>query len=304
MLTRCPNCQTIYRIHTEQLEMADGQAHCCRCDQIFDAKESLQEQSFSTLDNDSDFADITDTYRCKLMDDKESELEESETVEESYSTNIGETIDPPEREILAPTSEEKEQTPPPEAAIQEPEREPDAQHPDAVALSVEELLAPPKKKRSLIATLFWCLGSLTLLTLALGQLAWFQRERIIQYPEGRLLLEQVCAYAECIVPQLRDTSRIQITSRQITSHPHEKNALLVQLAMVNNASFSQPYPLLELTLSTADNHLAARRSFKPEEYLSKDKESIPLMPTGASQHIEMEMGDPGKDVTGFEFNFF
>ena len=41
MLTRCPHCRTIYRITAAQLEAANGQVRCGRCDTLFDAHWSL-----------------------------------------------------------------------------------------------------------------------------------------------------------------------------------------------------------------------------------------------------------------------
>ena len=315
MLTRCPKCQTIYHIRVEQLEMADGQAHCCRCDQVFNAQENLQEQPcsdlaateelespelpFSDIDQDSDLAYIADVYRLELKNIEASGPATTETEGEPSFSEVGDTLSTPPEGTAPPSSEESKPEPPPGTA----EQRPDAQHPDTTTLSVEDLLSSPKKRRSLIATLFWFMGSLILLILTMAQLAWFQREMLVQYPQGRLLLEKFCAYAECSVPQLRDTSRIHIVSRQVRSHPNKKGVLLVQLVMVNRAPFPQPYPLMELSLSTVTKQAAARRSFKPEEYLHTAKDSVSLMPSGVPQHVEMELVDPGKEMTGFEFDF-
>lgn len=234
MLTRCPNCQTIFRIREDQLNMADGLAHCYRCEQVFNARENLSETAVA----------------------KEPAAQES--------------------------------TPP---------------HSEAAPISVKELLATPKKKRGFFTTLFWLLACTALLAAAALQLAWFERKEVIKHPEGRILLEKLCHYVHCEVPKLRDLSLINITQRQITSHPHKNNALLVQLTIKNQATFSQPYPILELSLSTTDEVLIARRSFSPAEYLEPATNHNQLMSLGMLQQIEMEIEDPGAGVTGFEFDF-
>jgi predicted Zn finger-like uncharacterized protein len=43
MYTQCPHCQTQFRIHAEQLRAAGGQVRCCRCSEIFNAVEHLQD---------------------------------------------------------------------------------------------------------------------------------------------------------------------------------------------------------------------------------------------------------------------
>lgn len=45
MYTQCPNCQTLFRIGVEQLKAADGKAHCCRCDKVFNALGNLRSRS-------------------------------------------------------------------------------------------------------------------------------------------------------------------------------------------------------------------------------------------------------------------
>ena len=40
---RCPNCETLYNITTEQLLVAKGKVRCGRCSTVFDAYQSLPE---------------------------------------------------------------------------------------------------------------------------------------------------------------------------------------------------------------------------------------------------------------------
>lgn len=45
MLTQCPNCQTMFRVTSEILRVADGQVRCGRCQRQFDALERLIEET-------------------------------------------------------------------------------------------------------------------------------------------------------------------------------------------------------------------------------------------------------------------
>ena len=279
MLTRCPNCHTIFRIREDQLKMADGLAHCYRCEQVFNARENLTE---------------TPTVARPLSQEptpSSATFEDLHTADAIQSTQVESAIAGIQREITpAPLAQETEATSP--------------SRPDTPPLSIDELLAPPKKSRGFFATLFWLLACTTLLAAAALQLAWFEREEVIKYPEGRMLLEKLCHYAKCQLPERRDLSLIKITQRQITSHPEQRNALLVELTIQNQAPFSQPYPTVELSLSTTDGTLIARRSFSPAEYLDPAAASNRLMPPDRSRQIRIEIKDPGADVTGFEFDFF
>lgn len=53
----------------------------------------------------------------------------------------------------------------------------------------------------------------------------------------------------------------------VRSHPEFSGALVVDAIIYNRASFSQPFPLLELRFADLNGHLIANRRFKPGEYL-------------------------------------
>ncbi len=51
MLTQCPNCQTIFRVTSEILRVAEGQVRCGRCQRQFDALERLIEENEDELES-------------------------------------------------------------------------------------------------------------------------------------------------------------------------------------------------------------------------------------------------------------
>lgn len=167
------------------------------------------------------------------------------------------------------------------------------------ALSAEEVLAAPEPSRKGLFT--GSLLILILLTLAGGQLTWLGRDHLLQFPAGRQLLEQACGYIGCQLPPQRDPTNIAVVSRTISSHPRQENALMVMLTMRNQATFEQPYPLLELSFLDSSGHLIARRSFTPQEYRSSDSG---LIQPGIPESISLELQDPGNEVVGFKFDFY
>ncbi len=44
MYTRCPNCETVYRVTPQQLQASSGQVRCGRCREVFDAFSTLSAQ--------------------------------------------------------------------------------------------------------------------------------------------------------------------------------------------------------------------------------------------------------------------
>lgn len=85
MLTQCPNCQTIFRVTSEILRVAEGQVRCGRCQRQFDALERLIDED----DEANQQADQpSDSYRGELHDptgghqDDDIEVEEPQTHED------------------------------------------------------------------------------------------------------------------------------------------------------------------------------------------------------------------------------
>ncbi|MCU7906666.1 MAG: zinc-ribbon and DUF3426 domain-containing protein [Candidatus Thiodiazotropha sp. (ex Epidulcina cf. delphinae)] len=151
--------------------------------------------------------------------------------------------------------------------------------------------------------LFWVLGSLLLIIPLSGQIVWQLRDNLIHNHIGRQLLGGVCRIAGCEVPIRRATEKILISERTLTTHSEKKNVLSLKLEMVNTAAFQQPYPKLQLSLYNDMGQLIARRTFSPDEYRTTHDQAQTMMPRLKSVHVELELADPGNEVTGFKFDF-
>jgi len=125
----------------------------------------------------------------------------------------------------------------------------------------------------------------------------------MHYPESRMLLQSACQILDCQLPTIRAPEQIQVLSRSISSHPKVENALLIQLTIANKANFSQPHPMLQISLFSSEEQLVVQRRFQPGEYLPDHNQSGQLDP-GKALYVELEIQDPGNDVTGFKLEFF
>ncbi|MGD8587759.1 MAG: DUF3426 domain-containing protein [Chromatiales bacterium] len=152
-------------------------------------------------------------------------------------------------------------------------------------------------------TIAWGLGSLLLAVVLILQLAWHYRDQVIQKEPGRQLLTQLCSVLDCTVPQRRDTTKILVEYRDLRVHPELADVLQLQLQMVNRAGFAQPYPKLHLSLFNDEEKLIADRIFLPAEYLPKMAAGQTLMHSTQALRVNLELMDPGKEVTGFKFEF-
>ena len=151
---------------------------------------------------------------------------------------------------------------------------------------------------------FWRATALVLLVAALAQWAWIQRNELMKETAGRVLLETLCDVAECEPPTIRDPKAFKVEREAVAAHPEREDGLQLRLTFSNQASFAQPYPVIELRLYGVDEKLLALRRFQPGEYLGPNPQGSPLVPTGRSTYVEIDLAAPGPTVTAAELAFF
>ncbi|MEW8397552.1 MAG: DUF3426 domain-containing protein, partial [Candidatus Thiodiazotropha sp.] len=202
----------------------------------------------------------------------------------------------PEQEPLAEQAS-PEQNP---AQAAEEESHPQASMDEVSRFTFEEDYEAPQPNRY---RRYWILGALLLLIPLAGQVAWYSRDRLVSHELGRQILQGLCAVAGCEVPIRRDTEQIIISERALTAHPEKEDVLSLKLEMVNAAAFQQPFPRLQLSLYNDLGKLIARRTFLPHEYKSDPDRNQRMMPKLKAVQVELELLDPGDEVTGFKFDF-
>ncbi len=183
-----------------------------------------------------------------------------------------------------------------------PESEPDPFPESDLARSLEIRIEPDS--RHPWRTLFWTLGILLLIITAAGQITWFQRDTLIQHPEGKILLEKGCEILGCQLPVQHTPEKIIVISRSVSAAPGADGALEVELVMHNTSRFPQSYPTLQISLFDRNERLVARRHFTPEQYLSESEHSSQLLPADTTFRGRLSLQDPGPKVSGFKFEFY
>jgi hypothetical protein len=147
-------------------------------------------------------------------------------------------------------------------------------------------------------------GGILLLSLTLGlQYFWLNRNQFVQSSDTQALIEKACLTFNCSKLTLRDPSNIELLTRNVYSHPNEKNALMINIVLQNNAKFSQPYPMLQINFSDIRGDDVVARRFAPAEYLKIDQKNHPLLQPGTSANFNLEIEDPGKQAITYEFSF-
>ncbi|RDL24608.1 MULTISPECIES: DUF3426 domain-containing protein [Pseudomonas] len=148
---------------------------------------------------------------------------------------------------------------------------------------------------------------LVLVLLAAGGLAAqyiaYHFDELARQDQYRPMFQQVCPQIGCTVPSKVDIARIKSSNLVVRSHPEFNGALVVDAIIYNRATFSQPFPLLELRFADLNGHLIASRRFKPGEYLSGDLEGLAEMPPQTPIHIALDILDPGPKAVNYSLSF-
>jgi predicted Zn finger-like uncharacterized protein len=102
----------------------------------------------------------------------------------------------------------------------------------------------------------------------------------------------------------RDTSSIELISREMLSHPSRPRVLLLNATIVNRAPQAQAYPEIQVKLFDLDNEVISERRFRPTDYLTSTSSMRDGMTPDAYLRFSLEMLDPGDRAKGFELEFF
>jgi predicted Zn finger-like uncharacterized protein len=157
------------------------------------------------------------------------------------------------------------------------------------------LVARPRPRRGL-----WMLASLVLLTLLIGQLGFLYRDELAREPQLRPWIERACAYLDCVLQPPQDVGRIELAHATVMPHPDYAQALFLDATIINRAEFAQPYPLLEVTLTDSNGQPVARRTFRPQQYLTPGRVATANMPSNVAVPLRLEFTQPDARAIGYE----
>jgi len=264
MQTQCPHCNTKFRVTENQLQAADGFVRCGVCSEVFNTNETADTPAQATFSN------------------HEPQIDGDHLVSVDKTTDEGQ-IPEIDKDAFDLFGEEHDES---------------LQH--IVPEKYRDTYTP--RPHSLLSTILWSLGIL-LLTITLGlEYIWFNRNQFMPIPEFQASFEQVCKHVNCGSFSIRAPEKIELITRNVYSHPREKEALLVDVTMKNNASFAQTYPVMQIEFSNIRGGTVAARRFFPKEYKPLDDQNKLLEPD-TNTSVTLEIQDPGKQAMTYEFNF-
>ena len=119
----------------------------------------------------------------------------------------------------------------------------------------------------------WLLGALLLLLVLLAQAAYHYRSAIIVlFPETKPYAAALCATLGCELPLPRRIELMSIEASDLQADTTNPNVMVLSATLKNRAIFDQQLPLLELTLTDAQDQPVVRRVLAPQDYLGKSRQ--------------------------------
>jgi predicted Zn finger-like uncharacterized protein len=336
LVTRCPHCQTRFRVTEHQLQLAAGRVRCGACLTVFQGAEHLiwdeplefdsEEEAQSALDAlldeldgphgdsaakevtaeaDSDSADapspawMTSDNRLYGGHEGPSGI----TLEENHWPGARAAVNEPAPHVEPDPPAEPapvEDAPAPAAATQHPAAAAVTQESPASALPAESEFAnaEPTVRR------WWVpVAMIVAIATLCVQIIWYQFDRWSVDPEMRPLYAVVCGVLGCELPVMLDLDSMVAKNLVVRSHPEVAGALLVNAVIVNAADYAQPFPVLELRFTGLHGDLVAGRQFKPDEYLAGELLGARMVPRNVPIHIELAIEDPGEAAVNYFLSF-
>ncbi|BCM23770.1 zinc-ribbon and DUF3426 domain-containing protein [Methyloradius palustris] len=128
---------------------------------------------------------------------------------------------------------------------------------------------------------------------------YFRTQLSIMLPGLKPYLVQACAKLGCTVELPKNIKLLVIDDSSIQEDTEHADVIHLSSTLINNAEFPQAYPMLELTLTDANDAPSLRRTFKPSEYLPPNTKIADGIPAGEELHIDLALTTNGEKVSGY-----
>lgn len=282
LLTKCPHCQTLFRIQQEHLAAAGGEVRCGVCYKVFDAeKEGLSYSHGEGSPAEKTFAN---------QDEKSSGNTPNEAI-----IDTSPEPEPDPQQALAAADINQDTAAELSAA--------DIQKFSVDHSSISDIITSDNTRYNTGSALKWTAFSLLAVAALFSQWLVYNFEEKAHQPPWHSLYVVVCDTLGCELPQYRNITTIKTERLAIKTHPDYSNVLIVDMIISNSADHSQPLPLLNMAFFGINGKPLAQRLFQPREYLGKQLENLPLMPPKTPIHLSFAIIDPGDKAVNYSVNF-
>ena len=281
LATRCPHCQTRFRVTAAQLELREGLVRCGACREIFNGRDYLlgnpeEVEALATTAEDADgrmtlidFGSLRASQPAVTSKMQEELDELSKAIADLQAKPWRDT---PPRELAADAQAEVGATPAASAATP-------GTMPAFVAQARKQHQSGSQWK-----FLLW-LGLPVLLGALVVQLSYFFRADIAAYsPEAGQYLRAACARLGCQVKLPQHIDLLSLESSHLQEVPGQQAQYTLTALLRNQADTAQAWPSLDLQLKTETGQPLVRKVLEPASYLNSAD-----LKKGIAAHAEHEI---------------
>ncbi len=258
LITRCPACQTLFKVVPDQLRISEGWARCGQCGEVFDASSQL-------LPPDSPVATLHDIRPASPQSLPAAPAENAN--ETATGGPIAVPINEPRCDLpLEPVT--RFEIDPNE--LEDPDRQSIAELRPPSFVITSDHASVRRKSFTRVGLMVFCL--LLLIGMA-GQVVLRERDRIVVLQPGlKNLFLALCRPLNCALSPLRLKDAVVIDGASFSKIKPDTYRL--NFTLKNTATMALAVPALELTLTDSLDQPVLRRVFLAAE-LSSQTESLP-----------------------------
>lgn len=288
--TRCPHCQTRFRVTPAQLELRAGMVRCGACREIFNGREHLLPESVEAevLATGADDAD----GRMTLID-----FGSLRAGQPAVTPNMQDELDALSKAIAdlqaKPWREES-----PESEL--------ASEPAIETAPAPAFVAQARKRQQSAGRwkiVLWLGIPLLLLALA-AQLGYALRSEIAaRSPEAARYVRAACARLGCQVRLPEHIDLLSLESSHLQEVPDQQAQYKLTALLRNQADTVQAWPSLDLQLKTDVGQILVRKIIEPASYLNA-AELKKGIAAHAEQEIQISFELTGDHPGGFSVTLF
>jgi predicted Zn finger-like uncharacterized protein len=317
MKTRCPNCQTIFRVTSEQLKARAGKVRCGHCRTIFNALDNLLEDHKERKERLPDPAPAPAPMPALTADiavTRAEPVEPGESILAAVSSIVSTDTQAPPK-VLRTLRQAPLPSPEDELQIQEAgESEEFPLHetppvPIETQESLETALIFPREISEIPGFGKWDAGIMAppielssekpsrwpfrlsaaglALALAAQALFHFRSELAVSMPGLRSTLETFSLALGAPLPLPKHTEHVSLETSDLQTDSARGNLLVLNATLRNKAPYGQAYPSLELSLTDMQDTVIARRVFTPQDYLPAKTAANPVFSSNSDVAVRL-----------------
>lgn len=288
MVTKCPACNTLYRVTPQQLQAQQGQVRCGRCMTVFDGLGMMTAAATAGVPPAAAREQGPAVAAPVTKPAVPFEIEIPPAFPEFTLEPLAGQDTAAAGPVLNPVVPE---VAPAAVAMRSPAHADEMEVPEA-------LPGPPRRSR------LWAVGSVLLLFALAGQAAYFYRtELAANYPGLKPVMTQACEALGCVVPLPQRPKLISVEASDLQAiDPARPNVIQLTATLRNQAKYDLGYPALDLVLTNSKDHTLARRIFMPTEYLERGRNVKSGLAANAEITIRLSLDTGTLGAAGFRLD--